>query len=79
MVDIVLRSLKVIAIFSQGFLISYDNQSVDFSFLSYLCNLFIFPSDDISYRTRTDSCIQITINFIKHGWITNSDGYFFGP
>ena len=35
--------------------------------------------DYISYRTRTDTCIQITINFIYNAWITDIYRDFFGP
>ena len=79
MVDIVNHSHKMLPIFHQGVLIACDTQPIDFSFLYCFCNSFVFLSDDIYYRTRTDSCIQIIINLIKTNWITNIDGYLFGP
>ena len=47
------------------------------SYIIFILHSFV-PDDDISYRTRTDTRIKITINFIDNDWITDVDSGLFG-
>ena len=40
---------------------------------------FLAPCDDIYYRSRTNPCIKISINFIDSYWITDIYREFFEP
>ena len=57
---------------------TYKYHPLYFFFSSFLPCLF-FHCGDISYRTRTASCIQITINLIGSACITDMYRDFFGP